>query len=313
VGQPAEDRLEEDTLVPTSTGVASRAPERHTCFEELACTSIPTPSAARTGGQIRHQESRRPHHTATRTRASPRLWCHVHLQPLPEDFDFVPQLIGKHGEHTNRVFKDTGAKVRVRGRGSKHMETDAKGEAPVPLVVSISSDGQDEDAFLRAVVAVIERISELHVSYGEYCMHHSCAPQYDHIWQIREASQRGHNLLRDRFPPGSVAFAGEHFRPKQTRASRRGPGQALHPSVPPTSQADAAGSRTGAMALPGAIHACPAAVMCHHPLPPEVAWQPSPIFGVAPAVRPWLAYSFPVLSGELPLYLPGIGTLDDPA
>jgi len=43
-------------------------------------------------------------------------------------------------------------------------------------------------------------------------------------------------------------------------------------------------------------------------------WRGSPpIFGVAPVVRPWLAYSFPVLSGELPLYLPGIGTLDDPA
>jgi hypothetical protein len=52
-------------------------------------------------------------------------------------------LIGRGGENTKTVNARTGAKVRIRGKGSGHREVRELKEAPVPLMVAITSDAAD--------------------------------------------------------------------------------------------------------------------------------------------------------------------------
>lgn len=88
-----------------------------------------------------------------------KLWCHVHIDPvcLQLDNSFNKKVIGRGGENTRRINDLTGAKVRLRGRGSGHWEDavrkGGKGwrEAPVPLMIAVTSDDCDPGAFCLAV------------------------------------------------------------------------------------------------------------------------------------------------------------------
>lgn len=83
-----------------------------------------------------------------------RLWVHIYLHMriqgksldkygLPRFFDLVPALIGRLGCHTKKIHEETGAKIRIRGQGSGHKEIEGEYEAPVPLMVAISTDHED--------------------------------------------------------------------------------------------------------------------------------------------------------------------------
>ncbi len=53
------------------------------------------------------------------------------------------------------IFNVTGAKVRIRGRGSGHLEVGGKHEAPVPLMVAITADQEAVGNFRRAVMMTL--------------------------------------------------------------------------------------------------------------------------------------------------------------
>ncbi|CAE8582558.1 unnamed protein product [Polarella glacialis] len=56
------------------------------------------------------------------------------------DFDLVPRLIGRQVHHTHHIAAVSGGKVRIRGRGSQHMEcSSGTQEADVPLQISLST------------------------------------------------------------------------------------------------------------------------------------------------------------------------------
>eukprot|EP00439_Symbiodinium_sp_Y106_P051218 s83_g6.t2 len=86
-------------------------------------------------------------------------WCHVHIDPVCLELDgsFNKKVIGRGGENTRHINDLTGAKVRLRGRGSGHWEDavrkGGKGwrEAPVPLMIAVTSDDCDPGAFCLAV------------------------------------------------------------------------------------------------------------------------------------------------------------------
>jgi len=58
-------------------------------------------------------------HERNRGRRGSKLWCHLYLDEkmLLEGFDLVPMIIGKGGMNLRNIFKKTGVKIRVRGRG----------------------------------------------------------------------------------------------------------------------------------------------------------------------------------------------------
>ena len=51
-----------------------------------------------------------------------RLWAHIYLYKHFTDFQLVPILIGTGGIHMKTIWEWTGAKTRIRGRGSGHLE-----------------------------------------------------------------------------------------------------------------------------------------------------------------------------------------------
>lgn len=72
------------------------------------------------------------------------LFCHLHIDPqmLEHGFDVNKKIIGRGGTNTKSIFTNTGAKVRLRGRGSGFLErvgkTEVMREAPVPLMLTVS-------------------------------------------------------------------------------------------------------------------------------------------------------------------------------
>jgi len=263
----AQAPVHEAQCVSASTGarteVTAQVRRRRRPALELACTSVA--AVPLTHGQNSPLQRRKP----TSNRRPPRLWCHVHLQHLPDDFCFVQKLIGKRGVHTSQVFEDTGAKVRVRGEGSGHLEAESGREARAALMVTISADADDEDGFLRAVTAVIERLAELHVDYGDYCMKKTSAPRHEHIWRIREADARSQRVLLDRFPAYAVDFGG---RRRRCNIDWRVPAQLAQLSSELTARAVHTGSHMPGNAAPCAAAAPPGLFMYYECSPPEVAW-----------------------------------------
>ena len=88
---------------------------------------------------------------AARQAQGARLRCHVFLNKRHSEFDLVPMLIGRSGCHMREIYQATNARLRVRGRGSGHLEVDGAKEAPVPLMVAVTSEGVDQARFRTAV------------------------------------------------------------------------------------------------------------------------------------------------------------------
>jgi hypothetical protein len=97
------------------------------------------------------------------------LWCHIFLNNRHEDFNLVPTLIGRGGHNTKTVNEATGAKVRIRGKGSGHKEVDGAREAPVPLMVAITSDVEDTLQFARAVQMMTTVLDRANAQFGMFC------------------------------------------------------------------------------------------------------------------------------------------------
>jgi len=92
-----------------------------------------------------------------------RLWCHVFVDArmLKPGFDLVKKLIGKSGCNTRGIFETTRTKVRVRGKGSGHMEDRSGHEAPVPLMVALAAEKGCEEGFCKAFVMTKELLQDV--------------------------------------------------------------------------------------------------------------------------------------------------------
>merc|ERR1712232_363461 len=71
-----------------------------------------------------------------------RQFCHFYLKmPSVGNFDtknLCGMIIGADGSNTRDIWLATGASVRIRGKGSGHLEVEGKYEAQVPLMLSIT-------------------------------------------------------------------------------------------------------------------------------------------------------------------------------
>ncbi|CAK9033630.1 unnamed protein product [Durusdinium trenchii] len=103
-------------------------------------------------------------------RAQSRRWCCINIRMhFDRTFHPVRMIIGKGGDNTRRIALLTGAKVRVRGRGSGHLEPATGQEAPTPLMVVVSSDSENTEGYFAALSMSIELLEEVRTAYVKNC------------------------------------------------------------------------------------------------------------------------------------------------
>lgn len=130
-----------------------------------------------------------------------RLWCEVLLRRLRQpDFDLVPMLIGRGGCNMRDIHAATNAKIRIRGRGSGYFEVDGKREAPVPLMVVITSDRQDASGFAQAVERAVSEVRGVAERFRTFCRERSIKPPQGPLYMIGELSKEAEKLLASAFP-----------------------------------------------------------------------------------------------------------------
>mmetsp|Transcript_20534 Transcript_20534/g.57012 ORF Transcript_20534/g.57012 Transcript_20534/m.57012 type:complete len:294 (-) Transcript_20534:185-1066(-) len=88
---------------------------------------------------------------------------------IEEDADFgvVRRLLGSHGAHVKPIAERTGAKLRLRGRGSKFLEGVERQESTDPLMLCVSAP--DVAAYAEAVRLVSERLEAIYAAYHKFC------------------------------------------------------------------------------------------------------------------------------------------------
>merc|ERR1712183_29944 len=86
----------------------------------------------------------------------PRLWCSFYLRKRQSAFQLVPMLIGKGGCNTRRIADLTNTHVRLRGKGSGHREYPRGREAPIPLMLVVSTEAENREGFKQAVHMSVE-------------------------------------------------------------------------------------------------------------------------------------------------------------
>eukprot|EP00931_Biecheleriopsis_adriatica_P050616 TRINITY_DN2931_c0_g1_i4.p1 TRINITY_DN2931_c0_g1~~TRINITY_DN2931_c0_g1_i4.p1 ORF type:complete len:429 (-),score=79.81 TRINITY_DN2931_c0_g1_i4:100-1386(-) len=100
-----------------------------------------------------------------------RYWCSFHLTEAYLKHHVVPAIIGKNGTNTRSIFEATGAKIRVRGRGSGHKEMSTGKEAPAGLMVTVSANADNLTGFndaVRMTGVLLDRIeAKMHVKVKE--------------------------------------------------------------------------------------------------------------------------------------------------
>merc|ERR1711972_109768 len=82
-------------------------------------------------------------------------------------FRVVRRIIGCGGEHMKRIAELSGAKLRLRGRGSNFLEGPERKESDDDLMLCVSA--QDKDGFDKAKKAASELIENIHQSYRSHC------------------------------------------------------------------------------------------------------------------------------------------------
>merc|ERR1712135_114580 len=65
--------------------------------------------------------------------------------------------------------KATGASIRIRGRGSGHLEVDGKFEAPTPLMWAVTADYEDAEGFRNAVEMTLAELRTVEHRFLVFC------------------------------------------------------------------------------------------------------------------------------------------------
>jgi len=100
---------------------------------------------------------------------APRLWCSFYLKMKHPTFELVPMLIGRGGCNTKGIADVTKAKVRVRGKGSGHLEFPTNQEAPTPLMLVVATENENKDGFNQAIQMTIELLRTIEARYRDHC------------------------------------------------------------------------------------------------------------------------------------------------
>ncbi|CAK0894117.1 unnamed protein product, partial [Prorocentrum cordatum] len=111
----------------------------------------------------RHRQQRR-HGAAAAGKRQCQFTIGIEEEP---SFRVVRRLIGEHGKHVKRIAEASGAKLRLRGRGSGFQEGPEQEESRDPLMLCVSAP--DERSYGIVVCLVREHLEDV---YEQYCAAH---------------------------------------------------------------------------------------------------------------------------------------------
>ncbi|CAJ1357313.1 unnamed protein product [Effrenium voratum] len=136
--------------------------------------------------------------TRTRGKRHPpaKIWTHFFIEPsmLRNGFEVNKKLIGHGGANTKRIYEKTGCKIRLRGRGSGHAEG-GRGEAPVPLMLAVTSDLRNLQNFVTAMEMSAQLLHTVTSKYPDFCRHQGPALVPQPLFWIGELSQEALECL----------------------------------------------------------------------------------------------------------------------
>jgi hypothetical protein len=113
-------------------------------------------------------KGQRGNHSDSKGAASEKFQCQFFLG-IEEDsrFRVARRVLGEGGENMKRIAAESGAKLRLRGRGSKFLEGPEKKESEDDLMLCVSC--QDAAGFEIAKRAVSDLIEGIHQDYQTFC------------------------------------------------------------------------------------------------------------------------------------------------
>ena len=85
-----------------------------------------------------------------------------------KEFQVARRIIGTKGCNMKKIVDVSGAKLRLRGRGSGYLEGPNKEESPEPLHLCVSCTTQD--GYNAAVRAVTEILEDIYSDYRKFCL-----------------------------------------------------------------------------------------------------------------------------------------------
>mmetsp|Transcript_48389 Transcript_48389/g.115059 ORF Transcript_48389/g.115059 Transcript_48389/m.115059 type:complete len:405 (+) Transcript_48389:127-1341(+) len=164
------------------------------------CSAGPAPSKAGSRNRTAEDAPR----LETPPRPSPRrlrgkdfkLWCHFHLDEAmlhDEAFALIKKIIGTKGSNTSYIHQETGAKVRVRGRGSGHAEWDDGSEADVPLMLAVTLPWSDPRNFHQAIRLSMDLLEDVE---RKFQIRHRENPERSHHVRIGELPRAARECLQ---------------------------------------------------------------------------------------------------------------------
>ena len=135
---------------------------------ELAKPSQPEQQVRTTSTKMTKARKNRAQRPALR--APSRRWCCFKIKmQFDRSFHPVRMIIGKKGDNTRRIAMQTGAKVRIRGRGSGHIEPATGEEAPTPLMMVVSADFDNTEGYFVALDMSLQLLQEVESAYKAHC------------------------------------------------------------------------------------------------------------------------------------------------
>lgn len=124
-------------------------------------------------------------------RQQPKTWCYFFIDPVMcrPGFQLSKKVIGHGGNNTRRIFEQTAAKIRLRGQGSGHQEASGR-EAPVHLMLAVTSDIGQKMSFLAALQMSAELLEQVTSQYKEFCHYSNLAFPVAPLFWIGEFSDK---------------------------------------------------------------------------------------------------------------------------
>merc|ERR1712187_385540 len=166
--------------------------------------------------QLEAASSRR---STRRKGAHNKLWCHVHINEDAlklEGFDLIPRLIGSKGKNTRDIWEKTGTKVRVRGRGSGHIEQNTGKEAPSHLMMAIAAEHGRKEDFRAAVARVKGLLEQVFMQIDEHCQQHRFSrSRHSDFWIGEFSDVAFDSLIGLSFPPAPAKEKAVSAKPKK--------------------------------------------------------------------------------------------------
>jgi hypothetical protein len=143
-------------------------------------SSAKNPEQLRKGSQVEFERKKkitagtqnhapRIRNTPQKTTTKPQKFLCRYLVGIEQDrsFNVVRKLLGDHGAHMKVIAENTGAKLRIRGRGSGFKEGQDNVEADEPLMICISATASE--GFGNATEDVESLLKHVHDQYYAFC------------------------------------------------------------------------------------------------------------------------------------------------